>query len=450
MHRLCGVWFLPSSIRNRHIFICQLLVLLSICWNVQSVRNDQLSDETVLGNSSIATTIEASGVLNSHHAYTGSVNVSHTRRISNHSMQVPPGPSDLQYFNPQMFGHRRHRKHLEYKPPHEPKHNFVTDWIFAVGGGTGASVSSNRKNVIRLNWDMQRRMRYQDDAVIVLLVVVYFVSLFFGLSFTYWQCVNTQSAVYYADPRFHNRVSSDHGIESFLAAFNQSPKSVQLQVTGFVPVADHADGSVHWQGESYFVAFTFALDLSAWVVQLDQSELVNDSSGQSSSSELECGIMPEDLAQLRNFLAVNTNDLATVDMRKQIVWPGWEELATNIKLRIRQLGFDGLITINCNDAESIIVYKNRAWANFMHSRMTRVLCALSLLGWIIYLPYMWLRCTSMTVRVCYRIDMSITTYWELIADKLSANGFEANPSQALDSVPMAPPTRLAVRPGARQ
>lgn len=262
-------------------------------------------------------------------------------------------------------------------------------------------------------------MRYQDNAVIVLLLIIYFLTLFFGMSFTYWQSVNYAPVEYYADPRYHSMVSPDASVDNFLENFNQTPKSVQLQVTGFLPVEDGViENNVRWQGQNYTVAFTFALDLSPWVVRMER---LDDGSG---NQALDNGLTSEHMMQLRQFLAMNNNDLAIIDLAKQISWQDWEELATNIKHQIRQCGFDGVIGIHKASIENVTIYKNKVWANFMHSRMTKVLCALSFVGWLAYVPYMWLRCQKKTIRSWFRVDVSISDYWDLIADKLCANGFE--------------------------
>jgi len=49
------------------------------------------------------------------------------------------------------------------------------------------------------------------------------------------------------------------------------------------------------------------------------------------------GLADQDLEELRRFLPENTNDLATVSMMKEVSWDDWEELATNIKQKIRQV-----------------------------------------------------------------------------------------------------------------
>merc|ERR1719482_1029660 len=134
------------------------------------------------------------------------------------------------------------------------------------------------------------------------------------------------------------------------------------------------------------------------------------------------------------YLNRDANDLAVFEVHKEVAWQSWEELATNIKHKIRQQGFTGIISIHRPDSETVAIYKNTSWANFMHSRTTKVLCALSVLGWLVYLPYMWLRCTSTTVRTRYTIDIPISGYWRLIADKLTAEGFVDDPSNGFNPV----------------
>lgn len=298
--------------------------------------------------------------------------------------------------------------------------------LMALVGGTGATIGGTGN--LELDQDLVRRMRYQDKAVMLLLLVMYFVTLGFSASFAYRQALNDSPVTFYADPRYHDIVSEGYDMDTFLEAFNQSPKDVQLQVSGFVPVPPGVLGSIEWQGEYYYDAFSFALDLSPWVVR-DGTSYSSESEGavgqdsHIAGDRLIEGIVYQDLQDLRDHIRHNRNDLSIIDLRKEVSWPNWEELATNIKYRIRQSGFSGIITVHRTERDSVTIYKNTPWANFMHSRTTKVLCALSVLGWMFYLPYMWLRCTCSCIRSRYVIDVSIDTYWPLIADKLSADGF---------------------------
>jgi len=308
----------------------------------------------------------------------------------------------------------------------------IVGTLMALVGGTGATIGGTGN--LELDQDLVRRMRYQDKAVMLLLLVMYFVTLGFSASFAYRQALNDSPVTFYADPRYHDMVSEGHDVDAFLEAFNQSPKDVQLQVTGFVPVPPGVVGSIEWQGEYYYDAFSFALDLSPWVVRegtsySSESEGAAGHESRIAGERLIEGIVAQDLEELRDHICHDSNDLSIVDLRKEVSWPNWEELATNIKHRIRQSGFNGIITVRRTESDSVSIYKNTPWANFMHSRTTKVLCALSVLGWMFYLPYMWLRCSSSCIRSRYVIDVSIDIYWQLIADKLSADGFSEDRSR---------------------
>lgn len=291
--------------------------------------------------------------------------------------------------------------------------------MYAVGGGTGATIGGTGDPA--LDQDMIRRMRYQDKAVMMFLLAAYMGSLLFSATLAYRQATNNSPVTFYADPRYHSMVIDGSEADVFLDTFNQPPKDVYLQVTGFVPLQDPdgMDSNVDWYGTHYHVAFSFALDLSPWVVRGGLDEEIR----YTEDTPHEVGVNREDLGDLRTFLQSNNNDLALVELHKEVMWQGWEELATNIKHQVRQAGFGGIISVHRSEPEIVCIYKNKPWANFMHSRTTKVLWALSLLGWIFYQPYMWLRCASTHVRSKYRIDIPIAQYWNIIEDKIGADGF---------------------------
>jgi len=294
------------------------------------------------------------------------------------------------------------------------------DMLIDLVGGTGATIGGTGN--LEIDRDLVRRMRYQDKAVMLLLLLMYFLVLGFSASFAYRQALNDSPISFYADPRFHDMAAEGSDQQLFLDAFTQAPKDVHLQISGFVPVPPGGLGSIEWNGEYYYDAFSFSLDLSPWVKRSG-----NRSVPESEGLALVEGVVSADLDVLQDFIEHNHNDLALVQVEKEVEWVDWEELATNIKLRIRQCGFTGVISIHRTAGPTVTVYKNAAWANFMHSRITKILCALSVLGWFVYLPYMWLRCTSTVIRTRYTVDISIKNYWDLISDKLSADGFTEDP-----------------------
>lgn len=304
---------------------------------------------------------------------------------------------------------------FEVAPPKDNK-----DVLMAIGGGTGARIGSTGS--LRVDRDLLRRMHYQDKAAMLLVLIVYFVALSFSANLTYRYACNHFPVTYYADPRFHNLIMEGHDLDVFLENFNQPPKNISLQVAGYLPVPEEIHNSVRWRGENFQVAFTFSLDLSPWVVQ----EQTGSSSGQEALRRLHDGLIPEDRSRLHNYLTSDENDLAYVEISKKVTWPGWEELATNIKHQIRQSGFTGVISVDRSESDELQVYKNKPWANFCHARATRIICALSIAGWMIYVPYMWLRCKNVNIASYYRVDVNISDYWPLIADKLTADGFQEN------------------------
>jgi len=287
--------------------------------------------------------------------------------------------------------------------------------LMAVAGGIGASVGNTGS--INFDRDLIRRMKMQDLVVMCLLMFVYFATLSFSACLAHRQAANRSRVKFYADPRMYISTAEQSEEDVFLEAFNQQPKQVELRVTGYLPVSNNFPGSFFWRDGLYAVAFSFALDLSPWVVRGVPEGSDDDSP--------EVGVNAEDFSKLQKFLASDDNDLAIVQMQKHICWKSWEELAMNIKHQIRQSGFPGVINIDRTETEEMCVYKNTQWANFMHGKALKVLLALSVVGWIIYVPYMWIRCTYLPIRCAHYINISIHDYWPYIAEGLGANGFLA-------------------------
>jgi len=307
---------------------------------------------------------------------------------------------------------------------------FFDFWINAemlmhLASGTGAN-PGHTGNVI-LDEDLMRRMRFQDKALLLLVFMTYAGCLIFSASLAYRQAFNNSPIEYYADPRFYVQAIESCDAEGFLNAFNTPPQVVHLNVYGLLPVSPlqehYLDAAFEWIGPRQRVAFSFALDLSPWVVRgLDNpsTRLASPAGGNNA-----VGVVPEDVVLLQDFLDRNQNDLAYVCIHKHVVWSGWEELATNIKHKIRQRGFRGVVLVRRSDDEHMDIHMNRTWANFLHSRSLKILCAMSIIGWLIYQPYMWLRHRPVTIKSLFRVDLPISAYWPLIEDKLGPNGFDS-------------------------
>eukprot|EP00931_Biecheleriopsis_adriatica_P008414 TRINITY_DN109602_c0_g1_i1.p1 TRINITY_DN109602_c0_g1~~TRINITY_DN109602_c0_g1_i1.p1 ORF type:complete len:439 (-),score=87.68 TRINITY_DN109602_c0_g1_i1:29-1249(-) len=324
------------------------------------------------------------------------------------TMFTPTGESE------QLARYRRRLRQLDMKlklKPSTPK-----EILLALGGGTGAGTTAHDEH---LTEDLLLRMRCQDKMVLLLMLVAYFVSLLFSASLAFRQACNDSPIKFYGDPRVNGNMLDSNDLDEFLEAFNGPPSQVQLQVQGLIPVrgllAHMLDSSVQWQGNHYLPAFSYCLDLSSWLVPGERDGTADDRTD---------GVSSEDVAELDRFLQENQNDLGTVEFRKNVIWPGWEELATNIKQKIRQQGFDGIIHVSLQKSETLTVYKNRPWANFLHMSSTRTLCALSVFGYLWYAPYMWLRQRGPVITSNFHIDLDINDYWQLIGDKVSDRGFD--------------------------
>jgi len=328
------------------------------------------------------------------------------------------------------------------------RHSRVGAVLVALGGGIGFTGDGDPGAIVRRYFEA--RLYLQTLASLLLVITVYCAILSLTLCGIYWRVHSSHSPVtYYADPSYSDAVMDGYDLHEFLAAFNHMPRDVQLQVTGFSSHNQQRGSArqVRWQGNLVNVAFSFVLDLTTWVVREEWEERKVDHHGGGNCGQgkdslqavsaahaahaapflLAEGMETEELSRLQDFLQRGGNDLATVELHKEVAWHGWEDLATNIKQHIRQRGFDGMIDIRYIQGESLTVYKNRPWANFMHSRTTRLVALCSVLGVFLHTLYMNLRRSRHEVRVRHRVNIPPQVYWDLIADRLSADGFQAAP-----------------------
>jgi len=296
--------------------------------------------------------------------------------------------------------------------------------LLALGGGTGFSLSDTVSP--SLEEEYTSRGLYQSKALVALVVALYFMMICLGLSYVRWLMDTGSPVTYYA---CHGVGAMEgHDAVSFLSAFNHPPRQVLLQVTGLLPPEQPTDEVD--EDEAPQIAFNFGLDLSSWVVREEWS-LGCSPDGEDSAGRREpllAGIQAEELERLQRFLEADTNDLAAVVLHKHVVWAHWEDVATNIKQQIKQSGFSGDLVIRCEPTESVKVLKNRPWANFMIHRSVPVFCMLSLVGWPIYMLYMCLRCTELSIDSRFRVDVQAEDFWDLVSDQLGASGFDVTAS----------------------
>lgn len=303
------------------------------------------------------------------------------------------------------------------------------DVLMALGSGSGFYTDPRDRSLHAQQ--VLRELRYQHLAASLLIVVVFCGFLATSLSMVYWQVqaqVREMASVRYYARLGHDIACADGvDVQGFLDAFDKPPSSARLTVSGW-ELVDHEPSiffdsdHLFWNGGNYRVAFSFALDLTPW---LEPTTMTDASSLEQAGSASVGGVGSEDRSALRRFLRRETNDLATVELHKTVIWADWEDLATNIKLRLREQGFTGVVHVRCEGDESITVLRNSSWAHFMRARATRAIAALSIVGWGFYELYMWIRVRKLVLRSKHHINVPIQQYWRLVGDKLTVDGFNA-------------------------
>jgi len=333
-------------------------------------------------------------------------------------------PHNIKKFNGQHLEHLKLWKEQEelnsfiasVDPLDSPKDSSVSGTIGRIldglSGGTGTVLEPTHNK--EFDREIRFRMRMQDIAVLVLLMIVYLAILFFMYSLIYRMSNSDSTVKYYCDPTYHRLSCQSEDVASFLTAFNKRPETnkPQIRVAGFSESADQSGpfvelpaGVSSWRGKTYKTLFYYALDLDTW-------------------AEAEGTVDAKELLTIEEFIATK-NPLATVSIKKEMVWEDFEEVATNLRAKIRACGFEGPLDVTMSPPDTCRVFQNTRWANFMYNETVKVMTLLSIIGGLVYLPYMWIRSRSQrkVVTSKFKITISGKDYWQLISPKISAHGF---------------------------
>merc|ERR1719191_1020311 len=223
-----------------------------------------------------------------------------------------------------------------------------------------------------------------------------------------------------------------------MTVFNQRPleNKPQIRVAGFNAVPGEGNLNVWqtgiqnavsgaqtaWRGKTYDTTFYYALDLEQWT---------------SATGEMD----EKDQITTKDFLNCS-NPLATLVISKEAVWDDFEEVATNIKAKIRESGFEGPIDVTISPPDRVIVYQNDHWANFMYNETVKVMTLLSIVGGLVYVPYMWIRGSQAKSVVTSKLKVSVDaqSYWKLIEPHISNRGFAVREARSSGNWPPATPT----------
>lgn len=311
-----------------------------------------------------------------------------------------------------------------------------------LGEGVGTltydtSVMGNRE----LNHELWRRLTIQDTATIWMLMTAFALVGWISCISLYHFSEDPSPVLFYTDPKhMHQRLvcaSTDHA--DFLRSFNLQPQTARLRIVGKRPDntslwrlfcnGRHSDalqrlrlmchdvllrvllgaGRVETLAQNRPwdpVVFDVALDLSPFIA--GPGRLRSDA----------------DLVALRQHLNAS-NPWEIVALSKKVEWTSWEDVATNVRQRLRTLGFSGEVDVRFEAFETVLIYRNHKLQNFIRSHVTHFLMLLSVVGYLFWLPYIWARKRTVKIEACFQINLQLERYWQILSDGLHASeGFQ--------------------------
>lgn len=296
-----------------------------------------------------------------------------------------------------------------------------------LGEGIGAMAYERSPTGSRsINHDLRQRLQLQDFATVSLLLMIFGLTILLSCCSVYQVADDPSPACYYSEPKHYQQrtICETNDVDAFLAAFNTQPQNVRLRITGknpepggfrrFLRNLDAHTGRPRGlaqllpmrQRRRQAVLFDVALDLTPFIT------------GDGRLSD-------ENLMILQKYLNT-TNHLETVLLQKKVDWPLWEDVATNIRQRLRTLGFPGDVEVRFEAMDEVLIYQNQKWSNFVRNRVTQALVVISVIGSAFWVPYVWARSKTTKVETRFRISVDPSRYWELVQEGLNAaEGFQS-------------------------
>lgn len=272
--------------------------------------------------------------------------------------------------------------------------------------------------------ELRHRMQLQDFATVCVLVLLFAIVLFLSCSGVYQVAEDPSPVLFYSEGRgaVPRAVCSGDDADAFLQAFNGQPQSVRLRIIGRRPgrsdLGPLLNGLERRSRGCCPMARPRMRSPVLFDISLELATFVDPAGGRLSDGDVEA---------LKRFLG-SKNVLETFTLRKKVVWDSWQDIATNVRSRLRSLGFWGDVDVRLEATEEVTICRNHPWANFVKSRATQALAVVSVVGVFVWLPYAWARQKKAKAESHFRIDMDPERYWELVADGLHGiQGFQALP-----------------------
>lgn len=316
---------------------------------------------------------------------------------------------------------------LKAANPNPPQAPPPENDVEKLGEGIGAMAYERSPTGSRsINHDLRKRLQLQDCATVLLLVAVFGLTVLLSCCSVYQVADDPSPAAYYSEPKNYQQrvICESRDVNAFLAAFNTQPQNVRLRIIGRNPEpggfrrflrtlnahAARPRGLAALlpvrQRRRLPVLFDVALDLTPFIT--GDGRLSDDN-----------------LMILQKYLNTK-NRLETLLIQKRVDWVLWEDVATNIRQRLRTLGFPGEVDVLFEAKDEVLVYQNHKWSNFVRNRVTQALVVISIVGSAFWIPYVWVRSKTTRVETRFRINVDESRYWELVSEGLSAaEGFQA-------------------------
>jgi len=279
---------------------------------------------------------------------------------------------------------------------------------------------------------MLMRLRYQDIVSVVLMVSVFIINALISLLALYHLSYDPSPKAYYCDRPILTTTEASrmicHGNDSqaFLHCFNTPPSLARLRIIGLKNFDGLFDSSLcgslrSWCGgrtDDSFTVFDVSLDLTPFIHR--EGWLASN----------------RDAERLEKHLR-SQNPLEIITIRKEVLWQDWEDLAFNVRQRLRELGCEAdSIEVKLEAFEEIQVHRNTTWQNFVRSPACQFVMLVSVVGLLFWLPYLHVRSRTVKIFSRFQIELNLPIFWDEISQNLHPT-FGYLPSENL-SRPVSP------------
>jgi hypothetical protein len=310
--------------------------------------------------------------------------------------------------------------------------------LLRLGEGVGALAYDKSPTGSRsLNHELRRRLQIQDCFTFGMLLCVFALTLYVSCRSIYKVADDPSPILFYSDslsnPAAPYLSSLDSqrltcptaDVDQFLQSFNTQPQVCRLRILGkrsdqesvralffqgqWNEAITQLRDSIHQLLECLGLLRRFRRPGVIFDVSLDLTPFITGDGRLRAE---------DDEVELQKFLRNEDNPLEVFCLKKHVEWENWEDIGTNIRQRLRAMGFQGEVEIALESQEEVLIYRNHPWQNFARSHVTRGLVIISMVGAFFWFPYIWYRTRKRKVHAYFTINLEVQRYWELFSGDL--------------------------------